>query len=130
MICLDSDFVVDFLKQNQNAIFKLQSLKGEKAVSTEINYFEVLYGVFDKKQISQKELNSVQEFFNSIPNMTLDHSSAYNAAEIATNLEKSGLEIGINDSLIAGICLANNCAILTKNAKHFSRIKGLKVETY
>ncbi|MBI2558220.1 type II toxin-antitoxin system VapC family toxin [Candidatus Woesearchaeota archaeon] len=130
MICLGSDFIVDFLRQKQNAVLKLQSLKGKTVVSTEVNYFEVLYGVFQKKQVSQKELGLVQEFFNSIPNMALDHPSAFNAAEIATNLEKSGLDIGLNDSLIAGICLSNNCALLTKNVNHFSRIKGLKVETY
>jgi len=130
MICLDSDFIVDLLRQKQNALLKLQSLKGETVVSTEVNYFEVLYGVFIKKQVAKKELDLVQEFFSSLVNMGLNHSSAYNAAEIATNLEKEGLTIGFNDSLIAGICLSNNCALLTKNVKHFSRIKGLKVETY
>ena len=130
MICLDSDFVIDFLRHKEIAVLKLKSLNGEKVVSTEVNYFEVLYGVFDKDQVSQKELSLVQAFFASIPNLGLNHSSAYAAAEIATNLEKSGLQIELNDSLIAGICLSNNCGILTKNIKHFSRIKGLKVESY
>ena len=130
MICLDSDFIVDLLKHKQNAVLKFKSLKGGIIVSTEVNYFEVLYGVFKKRQFSQEEMNFVQEFFTSLPNMVLDHSSAYNAAEIAGNLEKEGLTIGFNDSLIAGICLANNCSIITKNIKHFSRIKGLKVESY
>ena len=130
MMCLDSDFIVDLLKQKHTAILKLQSLKGETVVSTEVNYFEVLYGIFIKKQVAQKELGLVQEFFSSLPNMSLNHSSAYNAAEIAANLEKEGLTIGFNDSLIAGICLSNNCTLLTKNVKHFSRIKALKVETY
>ena len=130
MICLDSDFIVDLLRQKQDAVLKFKSLKGQAIVSTEVNYFEVLYGVFIKGQFSQDEMNLVQEFFGSLPNMALEHPGAYNAAEIAGYLDKGGLTIGFNDSLIAGICLSNKCSILTKNVKHFSRIKGLKVETY
>ena len=130
MICLDSDFIVDILKHKQNAVLKLSLLREDIVVSTEVNYFEVLYGVFRKQKVPQKELALVQEFFNSVPNLILNHPSAHNAAEIAAYLEKEGLTIGFNDTLIAGICLSNKCSILTKNVKHFSRIKGLKVDTY
>ena len=130
MICLDSDFIIDILKHKKNAVLKLSLLSEEIVVSTEVNYFEILYGVFRKQQVPQKELALVQEFFNSIPNLVLDHPSACNAAEIVAYLEKEGLNIGFNDTLIAGICLSNKCSILTKNVKHFSRIKGLKVESY
>ena len=130
MICLDSDFIVDILKHKKNAVLKLSLLREDIAVSTEVNFFEVLYGVFRKQQVPQKELALVQEFFNSIPNLVLNHSSAYSAAEIAAYLEKEGLTIGFNDTLIAGIRLSHKCSILTKNVKHFSRIKGLKVESY
>ena len=130
MICLDSDFIVDLLKQKQNAVSKFELLKEEIVVSTEINYFELLYGVFIKKQFSQREFNFIEQFFDSIPIMAIDHSSAYNAAKISTTLEKEGLTIDFNDELIAGVCSSKNCAILTKNVNHFSRIKGLKVETY
>ena len=130
MICFDSDLIVDLLKQKQNAVSKLKSLRGETIASTEVNYFEILYGVFKKRQFSEKELDLIEKFFDSIVTIALDHSSAYNAAKVSGDLEKEGLTIGFNDSLIAGICVTNHCSILTKNVKHFSRIKGLKVETY
>ena len=130
MICLDSDFIVDFLRQKQNASLKMKSLMGQSVVSTEVNYLEVLFGILVKKQVPQREFALAQEFFGSIPNMPLDHAGAYNTAEISSNLKKIGQEIELSDAMIAGICLANNCTILTKNVKHFSRVKGLKVETY
>ena len=130
MICLDSDFIVDFLRRKQNAILKMKSLIGQSAVSTEVNYLEVLFGILVKKQVSQREFELAQEFFGSIPNMPLDHAGAHNTAEIASHLKKIGQEIELTDAMIAGICLSNNCPLLTKNVKHFSRIKGLKVETY
>ncbi len=130
MICLDSDFIVDVLKQSKNAVLKFESLKDEIVVSTEVNYFELLYGVFVNKQFSQREFNLIEEFFDSIPLLALEHSGAYNAAKISAILKKEGLTIELNDELIAGICSSKNCTILTKNIKYFSRIKGLKVETY
>ena len=130
MICLDTSFILDLLKKRESSIVKLRSLVNKELASTEVNYFEVLFGVFKRHQLSQSELTSVQNFFNSIRVFPLDDLSSYKAAESAGELSKKGQTIETNDVLIAGICLANNCEIITKDIKHFSRIKGLKVETY
>lgn len=131
MICLDTTFILDLLKKRQNSVDALKSLSGKELASTEINYFEVLFGVFKRHEMSQHELNLVQEFFSSIKLLALNSQGAYKAAEIGGELSKKGLIIGSHDILIAGICLANNCeTIITKDVKHFSRIKGLKVERY
>ena len=131
MICLDTTFILDLLKKKPDSIVALKSLSGKELASTEINYFEVLFGVFKKKEFSQHELDLVQEFFSSIKLLPLNSSGAYNASEIGGGLSRKGLTIGSHDVLIAGICLANNCeTIITKDVKHFSRIKGLKVESY
>ena len=131
MICLDTSFILDLLKKKPESVNKFKLFLSEELVSTEVNYFEVLYGVFKKHEFSEKELNLVQHFFNSISVFKLDDLSAYKAAQLAGELSKKGMIIETNDSLIAGTCLANNCSkIVTKNVKHFSRIKGLKVETY
>lgn len=130
MICLDTDFIVDLLKQKENALSKFESLRNEVVISTELNYFEILYGIFINEHFSEREFNLIEEFFDSIPVLPLDHASSYNAAKISATLAKKGLTIGFNDELIGGICSSKNCAILTRNIKHFSRIKGLKVETY
>ena len=130
MICLDTSFILDLFRKRDASIVKLKSLASKELASTEVNYFEVLFGVFKRHQFSQNELMPVQNFFNSIKIFSLDNLSAYKAAEIAGELSKKGLTIETNDALIAGICLANNCEIVTKDVKHFSRIKGLKVETY
>lgn len=130
MICLDTSFILDLLKKRPETISKLSLFMGEEIASTEINYFEVLYGVFKRKDLSKNELESVQNMFNSIMVLPLESRSAYKSAEIAGELSKKGLTIGANDALIAGICKANNGTILTKNIKHFSRINGLKIETY
>ena len=37
--------------------------------------------------------------------------------------------IGLADILSAGICLANDLPLLTRNVEHFNRIEGLKLVT-
>mgnify|MGYP001596860210 CR=1 FL=1 len=130
MICLDTSFILDLLKKRQVSIDKLKLISGEEKVSTEINYFETLYGVFKRSQFNQNELDIVQNLFSNLRVFPLDSMSSYKAAEIGGELSRKGMTIETNDILIAGICLANNCKILTRDTKHFSRIKGLKVETY
>ena len=131
MICLDTTFILDLLKKRQDSVVALKSLSGKELASTEINYFEVLFGVFKRREMTQHELDLVQEFFSSIKLLTLNNLGAYKAAEIGGELSRKGLTIESQDILIAGICLANNCeTIITKDVRHFSRIKGLKVESY
>jgi tRNA(fMet)-specific endonuclease VapC len=37
--------------------------------------------------------------------------------------------IGVPDLLTAGICLANDLTLLTRNVEHFNRIEGLNLVT-
>jgi predicted nucleic acid-binding protein len=57
----------------------------------------------------------------------LDRASADQAALIRQRLECSGVSIGMADSLIAGIPLANGLPLFTRNRRHFERIEGLRL---
>ena len=118
------------LKEKPECLSKISSLSKEKLVTTEINRFEILFGVFKRKGYSQTELDLVNDFFDNLDALPLDSPSTYKAAEISGKLSQQGSIIELSDVLIAGICIVNNCKILTKDTKHFSRIKDLKVETY
>ena len=41
MICLDSTFIIDFLRNDPKAIKKAEEIKNEVIVTTSINVFEV-----------------------------------------------------------------------------------------
>jgi predicted nucleic acid-binding protein len=45
-------------------------------------------------------------------------------------LRKKGESIGLEDVLIAASALANQYIVVTANIRHFTRIKGLKVEKW
>ena len=51
MICLDSDFIINYLRGKEEAIEFLMEVNNEELVTTEINVFEVFYGIYSKNQI-------------------------------------------------------------------------------
>lgn len=129
MICLDSSFIIDFIRNDKSAIKILDSLKDEIFITTGVNVFEVLFGIYLKGR--KADVDVIKEFFDSLVVVNLDYKSADSASKIGVELRKAGKIIELNDILIAGMILANGCdKILTKNKEHFSRIKGLKVIDY
>jgi predicted nucleic acid-binding protein len=49
------------------------------------------------------------------------------AVEIRQQVESQGQPLGMADYMIAGVCIANDGVLLTRNRKHFARIKDLKL---
>ena len=132
MICLDTDFMIPLLKGNKEAKVKASQLEEEskEIVSTSINALELYVGIVAVDGISGKRIESTRDYISNLTILPLDEGSAERAAYILNTLKKSGLSIGLKDSLIAGIALEYNAEILTRNIKHFERIPGLKVRTW
>jgi len=90
--------------------------------------FELWQGAED---ISDKlKLEKIHSLLDSFGSFNLDVPSSKEAGSIHSELRKKGQVIDAADSMIAGIAKINNETILTRNIKHFSRISGLKVESY
>lgn len=133
MLCLDTTFIIDLLKNRLDALSKFKQIKGEELHTTIINIYEIKAGIQRKfeSHIVLRETAIFNKLLSSIRVIGLDIKSVGKAAEINGKLTKEGAIIDDLDILITAICLANGCnTIITKNKKHFSRIKGLKVETY
>ena len=62
--------------------------------------------------------------------LDLDKNSAILAAKIEADLRNNGEIIDVEDIMIAAISINNNETLVTRNKKHFERIKDLKIETY
>ncbi|MBS3080614.1 type II toxin-antitoxin system VapC family toxin [Candidatus Pacearchaeota archaeon] len=130
MICLDSDCIIDFLKGKKEAINVINKYN-EEIITTEINVFEVLYGIYLKKEVSEKQEYIAKEFLNSIIKFSFDKKCGEISAKLLSSLTKKGEAINQNDCFIASIMIKNNCnKIITNNVKHFSRIKEIKVISY
>jgi predicted nucleic acid-binding protein len=128
MKVLDSTFLIDLL--HGDTATKKIAMSEEVLLTTQINMFEVLTGIF-YHQNPKKEVLKALELFENMRMLELNDNEIINAAKINADLTKKGLKIDDNDCLIAGIILAHNIeTLITRNTKHFKSIKGIKVETY
>lgn len=99
-------------------------------LTTQINIFEFIRGFF-YRGVSEKKYGLILEMFENMRVLQLDDKGTIKSAEISAQMLKIGTPIDDADCLIAGIMLANGVKhILTRNALHFEKIKGLKIVSY
>ncbi|OLS29392.1 MAG: tRNA(fMet)-specific endonuclease VapC [Candidatus Heimdallarchaeota archaeon LC_2] len=132
MICLDSDFIIDFLNGQQDALEKLEELEKDSRniVTTSINALELFVGIVGVDGISGKRIEFTRGFLANLTILNFDDGAAERSANILNSLKKSGQPIGLKDTFIAGTALENKAIILTRNIKHFERVTGLLVESW
>tara|TARA_Y100000310_G_scaffold190615_1_gene190602 strand:+ start:10428 stop:10814 length:387 start_codon:yes stop_codon:yes gene_type:complete len=128
MKLLDTTFLIDLMKGKDEC--KKIVLNNQRCLSTCINMYELLIGVYYKNKKPNNHLE-ILELFENIHMLPLEISGIMNSAKISAELLKSGNQVSHTDCLIAGIALSHSInTIVTRNVKHFNRIPGIKVETY
>lgn len=127
MVCLDTDFLIAYLRDDNAALKKLEGMQSDTICTTVINAFELYKGVYRTKE-NVKELYKVKELLNSLELLALDDESAEKAGKLDADMKSNS--VGESDLLIASIVLKNSETLLTRNVKHFERVHGLAVESW
>ncbi len=129
MVCLDTDIIIDFLRNDKTIISKVNFLKNKdiSLFTTSINSFELFKGVVNQEN-REKEKLGVLTFLSGVSLLNFNFSSSKKAAEIFNLLVSKGEIIELPDIMIAAICIENQEPLLTRNTKHFSKIPELKLE--
>ena len=131
MICLDSTFIIDFLRNEKSAVKKAEEIKDKDVVTTTVNVFEVALGVHSAKDSSEAKMVKFMELAENLDILDFDTESSFRASKIASDLIRSGKMISAMDCLIAGTMLSNGCTeVITKDRSHFGRISGITVSDY
>ena len=125
----DTCFIIDILKGDNNAVRCLENLErtSESKVVAAITIHELWRGL---GILNIKEKEEIKDILQTITVLPLDLESAKISGEIERRLLGENISIDPEDAMIAGIAIKNNQKLLTKNLKHFSKIKGLKIESY
>ena len=123
-IVVDTDIIIDYLKKRQPGAELLKKAYRKYRLNvTSITVYELMYGV----QKSKKKEDLIYRLLKFVTVLPLDEVAAPKAAAIHYALRSKGMDIGVKDSFIAGICEAHKLPLLTLNIKHFSRIPNLKL---
>ncbi|MBU4069862.1 MAG: type II toxin-antitoxin system VapC family toxin [Nanoarchaeota archaeon] len=130
MIGLDTTAIIDIFK-NDLKIIKLINSLDKTFASTIINHQEIMFGLDNENLQHLEEEKYYDDFFNNIFVFSLEKPSSKKASKIFWELKKQGESSGRFDCMIAGILLSNGInTIITRNVKHFKKIKNLKVISY
>ena len=123
MIVADTDVLIDFLAgRGASADRVAHELEQGLLATTAVNRFELLAGT---RSTGQQKI--VHQLLTALLTLPLDQDAADDAAQVRRTLESAGLAIGMGDSLIAGIVRHHDGVLLTRNRRHFDRVKGLKL---
>lgn len=130
MKCLDTDFLIAILRGKAEARDKLIELDEEgRQATTTINSFELFYGAYrsrDKKG-SVRKVKNLLERLDVLP---LGMVSSEQAGESAARLASQGESVDFRDAMIAAVALSNGLTLVSNNKSHFSRFKGLELESW
>lgn len=121
MILVDSDVLIDALRGREPARDRLRrELKNHRVATTSISAFELEAGAW-----TEAELGKVTTLLEAMPVIPFEWRAASAAAAARRALEGAGRTINMADYLIAGIALAHDVPLWTRNRAHFERIPGL-----
>ena len=129
MYLLDTNTLIYFFKQQGHVAAHLQQWPAAQIAVASVVLFELEYGVLrsTKPAVQQKGMDAALAVYRVLP---LDAKAAKAAALVKYALEVAGTPIGHGDQLIAGIALANDLTLVTRNTREFSRVQGLRLENW
>ncbi len=90
---------------------------------------ELAYGALRSADPAANRVR-VDTFTRPYRSLPFDDAAAEHFAVLRRHLESLGTTIGPYDLQIAAIALANNCTIVTRNTREFSRVPGLLLEDW
>ena len=129
---LDTSFIIDLLRgENPEARKKAEELDHllETKAAVSVTVMELWRGAFQSIR-KEHEKEKIETLLKSLLVYSFDEKGAKKSGEIEADLISEGKIIDLEDIMIGGVALVKNEAILTKNKKHFQRIKGLNVVSY
>ena len=119
-ILVDTDVLIDYSKSRDKVLDDLRD-NGHHLYLSPINIAEFL----NNRSIinNPRRQEQADEFVSSFRVANINIQTAKMAGLILRSVNNSYL----GDAFIAAVCVENNFQLLTRNKKHFEKIKGLKL---
>ena len=131
MVCLDTSVLVALIRKDRGALDALEaeSKRGGFVSTTSVNLCELYAGAYGSRD-PQKELGRVQDLISNLGLLELDAKAARQYGELVNDAALRREPIGDFDLIVASIALENGERLVTRNVKHFSKVKGLDVDMW
>lgn len=126
MYLLDSDVVIDFLKKKDPGFSAVSKVIEKELAISVITWMEISYGTkkADPKQRRFAEFTAfLKDLDIKILPVTQDVGTYF--VDLKIHLERKGERLPDFDLLVASTAVINKLNLITRNVKHFLRVKNL-----
>ncbi len=126
MYCLDTDIIIEYFKGNASIKSHIDNLDKSSLNITPLTLCELYRGAF-LSQNFEKNVVAINKLLAWVNILDFDTFSCELYGKIYAELIRTGNIIQDSDMMIAAICKTNNKILITRNKKHFEKIKDLKL---
>lgn len=128
---MDAVFLIDLMRGRERAVDLLERLEDEEepvaiATTTLAEFFRGLAVV----DLSAAEKRRVAAIVRGRPVLPLDAAAAERAGVLDAELWARGEPLDPEDACVAGIALSRDEVLVTRRAREFGRVEGLRLRTY
>ncbi len=125
---LDTNICIYYIKGKFNLDVKFDKIFPDYLFISEITLAELKFGIANSEQ-PEKNQKALENFLTGVKILPIFHCLDIYAKEKA-RLRKAGTPIDDFDLLIGVTAVTYNLVLVTNNAEHFNRIKGISIEDW
>ena len=125
---LDTDTVSFAIRGHGNVGERILASKPSALCISSLTIAELRFGA--DKRSSTKLHGLIDTFAQNVDVLPFDGHAAKHYGQLASKLAKRGTPIGEFNTLIAAHALSLGVTLVSNNTKHFTRIRGLKVDNW
>lgn len=129
MYALDTNILIYYFKDAGRVTARVNKARPSELGIPIPALYELETGIA-KSQQPQKRRRQLDLLLQDLAVLPFDVAAARRAGELRARLEAAGTPMGPIDYQIAGIALAQRAILVTRNAKEFDRVPGLKIEDW
>jgi len=131
VVLADTLFLLDLMRGRERAIEMLERLEaaGEPVRVASVTLFEFHRGL-ETVDLPAAEKRRVAEAVEGRVVQALDAAAAARAGGLDARLWAAGEPLDPEDAMIAGVALARDEELVTRKAREFGRVPGLRLRTY
>ena len=122
-------YVLNARPRHEAVLARFDSENPEDLVVSSITLAELRYGI-EKSRRRESNRRALHRVLRALNVLAFDANAAQVYGLVRTALETAGKPIGPLDTLIAAHALALDLILVTSNLREFSRIRGLRVESW
>lgn len=131
MPILDTDLIINYLRNRPNAVKIIKNLKKDNIPlkTTIFNAAELFKGAYLSSNVG-KSLRGITDLLKHFEILDYSIEDAQTYGQISASLKKEGQTIGVFDALIASIVIRWEETLITRNLKHYSRVFRLSLQDW